>query len=184
MRSNRRVPATSSRGLAPPTSPSISAVPDGASTLRSMVHLEDLDVPLGPEPRRRCSTSSRSSAIPSEVLGARSTATCSAPPRDRADAAVMRDRSCRSGSGYRRTPRDRGSPGARPERRNRPARRHGPGRCAKPRISRPLRSAIALPMRPLGAKRLMRIGWSAVRMPPSHGERGSAAQSRGAPKRT
>src|SRR5260221_5516695 len=36
-------------------------------------------------------------------------------------------------------------------------------------------------MRPSGANRLMRIGWSAVRMPARHGERRSAAQSPGAP---
>src|SRR5947199_2885280 len=44
--------------------------------------------------------------------------------------------------------------------------------------------AMALPIRPSGAMRLIRIGWSAVRMQPFHGERRSAAQSRGAPCRS
>jgi hypothetical protein len=43
-------------------------------------------------------------------------------------------------------------------------------------------AAMALPMRPSGANRLMRIGWSEVRIPPFHGESWSAAQSHGAPR--
>src|SRR5436309_14930555 len=45
-------------------------------------------------------------------------------------------------------------------------------------------AAMALPIRPSGAMRLIRIGWSAVRMQPFHGERRSAAQSPGAPYRS
>src|SRR5689334_18117207 len=48
---------------------------------------------------------------------------------------------------------------------------------AKP-LSCATAAAMALPMRPSGAKRLIRIGWSWSRMQPFHGERRSAAQRR------
>ena len=114
-------------------SPAPSAVPDGASAFMPMVHFEDLDVPFGARaPSRPAPPDPTRNATPSDVLAACSTAMSFAA------AAILRS----AQSSRPVVPTRIGMPAgdraieaglqARRARRNRPSRRHDPGRSQSP----------------------------------------------------